>query len=254
MSGTVGGNLNMGDYDTTGIDQLIGTTDIKIETTSNNNITLLPNGTGITKVGDAISTAISVTDNDDVLVTGGLEIAESLFTGMITGAINRRDAPFMDFSVTNADPAGTEESLGIFIDGQFILKPYAESDGAGGIQNKTVRVIGLQSYGRIQGAQGVDVASATNLVLTSGNSFEITGTTKIDLISNLGWQEGSVVSLTCNESVTFDDGTATSGTNITLVLAGGADFDCTAEDVLVLKLDSTTATGQAWREQSRSVN
>ncbi len=108
---------------------------------------------------------------------------------------------------------------------------------------------------RFSETQGTDVASTTNLLLpTDGNAFEVTGTTKIDLISNIGWQEGSTITLICNESVTIDDGTATASTNITIALAGSGDFGCTAQDILVLKLLSTTADGQAWIEQTRSAN
>jgi hypothetical protein len=114
---------------------------------------------------------------------------------------------------------------------------------------------GFKVNTRLRTPQGADVASATNLVLgADGNSFEITGTTKIDLISNLGWGNGDQIKLVCNENVTFDDGTATSGTNITIALAGGGDFSCTAQDILVLELKETTASGQFWGEVSRSAN
>lgn len=106
---------------------------------------------------------------------------------------------------------------------------------------------------RLQEAQGTDVASATNITLPSdGNTFELTGTTKVDLISNVGWQEGSEITLICNESVTIDHGTATSSTNVTILLAGAGDFGCTANDNFTLKLQSTTATGQFWGETSRT--
>lgn len=108
--------------------------------------------------------------------------------------------------------------------------------------------------GRVLAKQGADVASATNLVLgTDGNVFEITGTTKIDLISNLTWQNGSVITLIANESVVIDHGTATSTTNITIRLAGAVDYSMTAGDTLTLVLSETTAEGQAWREISRAV-
>jgi len=103
--------------------------------------------------------------------------------------------------------------------------------------------------------QGTDIASGTNIVIpTDGNLFELTGTTKVDLIANTGWQDGQQVTLIANESVVIDHGTSTSGANITLQLAGAADYSMTAGDVLVLVLASTTAGGQAWREITRSVN
>ena len=108
--------------------------------------------------------------------------------------------------------------------------------------------------GRILG-NTADIASGTNIVLpsTGGNVYELTGTTKVDLISNLGWTEGSTVVLVANESVTIDDGTSTSSTNITISLKAGGDYGMTAGDTLTLALVSTTAGGQMWTELSRVV-
>jgi len=109
--------------------------------------------------------------------------------------------------------------------------------------------------GRLRTGQGADVASATNLTLgTDGNTFEITGTTKIDLIDSTDWGNGDEITLIFNESVTVDDGTATSSNNVTIALAGGADFNATTDDVLKLILSENTSAGQAWRECFRSVN
>lgn len=111
----------------------------------------------------------------------------------------------------------------------------------------------LMNSSRFIEAQGADVASTTNLVLGSdGNAFELTGTTKVDLISNLSWQNGAIVTIIANESVTIDHGTTTSTTNITIRLAGAADFAMTAGDTLTLLLSETTAEGQAWRELARA--
>lgn len=45
-----------------------------ITTSSNGNLQLLPDGTGITKVGDAGNTSHSLDTNDDLFVTGQLEV------------------------------------------------------------------------------------------------------------------------------------------------------------------------------------
>ena len=45
-----------------------------IDTTSNGDLTLIPNGTGITIVGDAGSTSHSLANNDDLFVAGSLEV------------------------------------------------------------------------------------------------------------------------------------------------------------------------------------
>jgi len=60
-----------------------------IVTTSNGNITLLPNGTGITIVGDAGSTSHTLNTNDDIFVSGRLEVdGLSYFDGNIVLAGN----------------------------------------------------------------------------------------------------------------------------------------------------------------------
>lgn len=100
--------------------------------------------------------------------------------------------------------------------------------------------------------QGTDVASASTITLTNGNSFELTGTTTVNLITNTGWVEGSIITLIANESVTINHGTATSGSAITILLAGASNFAMTANDTLTLIYSSTTAGGIAWREICRT--
>lgn len=56
----------------------------QITTTSNGNINLLPNGTGITKVGDAGSTSNGLNTNDDCFISGKLEVDG---TGYFDGSI-----------------------------------------------------------------------------------------------------------------------------------------------------------------------
>lgn len=111
----------------------------------------------------------------------------------------------------------------------------------------------ITTGGRFQKKQGADVASATNLTLGSdGNVFEITGTTKIDLISNVGWQNGSEITLFFTSTANVDHGTVTSGTNITIKLDGSVDFVPAAGDMLRLMLAEVGGT-QVWRETGRVV-
>lgn len=113
---------------------------------------------------------------------------------------------------------------------------------------------GFTITSRLSANQGADVASATNLTLgADGNTFEITGTTQIDLILITSWRNGSVITLVFNESLTVRHGIATSGSNVTILLAGAANFSATANDTLTLVLCETTAGGQAWRELARTV-
>jgi len=110
----------------------------------------------------------------------------------------------------------------------------------------------ITATGRILEAQGADVASANNLSLgTDGNSFEITGTTPINLISNVSWQNGSVVTLLFTSTPTVKHAQTTSGTNIKILLAGALDFAATANDSLTLRLGEVGGT-QAWYEICRT--
>jgi hypothetical protein len=112
---------------------------------------------------------------------------------------------------------------------------------------------GATISGRLLGTQGSDVASANDLTLGSdGNVFEITGVTQVNRIVNTSWQNGSQVTLFFTGSVTVADAQASAGANITILLAGGANYSATAGDSLVLMLAEIGGT-QAWREISRTV-
>ncbi len=108
--------------------------------------------------------------------------------------------------------------------------------------------------GRVLESQGADIGSTNNLVLgDDGNIFEITGTTDINLISNLTWQNGATIRLLFTSTATVKDAQATSTTNITILLDGSADFVPSAGDTLQLTLCEIGGT-QAWRETgSRNV-
>jgi len=112
----------------------------------------------------------------------------------------------------------------------------------------------LVSSNYIKTSQGADVASANNLSLNAGGSaFYITGTTTINLISNTGWQDGAEITLVFEGSLTVTNNSGTSGSNMNILLAGGANFSATANDVLKLVSITTGGTRQ-WLEVSRSVN
>ncbi len=109
----------------------------------------------------------------------------------------------------------------------------------------------ITAGGRIQGAQGIDVASANDLVLGGdGNTFEITGNTQINHIANTGWQNGSEVTLLFTSTPTVDHANASAGANITILLDGAVDFVAAAGDRLKLLLCEIGGT-QAWREVGR---
>jgi len=107
---------------------------------------------------------------------------------------------------------------------------------------------------RLSQKQGADVASASTIALGyDGNTFEITGTTTIDLITKTGWQNGSVIHLVFSDDLRVTNDVASSGDDITIVLASDANFDASADDVLTLMLCEVGGV-QKWLEVSRSVN
>lgn len=107
----------------------------------------------------------------------------------------------------------------------------------------------LQFNGRVLGTQGTDVASASNITLTQGNQFNITGAIQIDRISSVGWTVGSPVILKFNSAITLSHGTAVSGSFYGLKLAGSIAFNAKADSTLTLYFD-----GSWWRESARTVS
>ena len=114
--------------------------------------------------------------------------------------------------------------------------------------------IRITNGGRTLLKQGADVASAAGAIAlgADGNSFEITGTNAITLISSTNWQNGSIVTLVFTSTATLTDGTANSGTDIGMELAGNANFVASAGATLTMVLSEIGGT-QRWREVARSV-
>ncbi len=145
---TMAGDLNMGGYKIVNNASVTGLTTLTLSTLSNSNLILLPHGTGKTVVGDAVATPVSLgANNDSLFVTKDLEVGDNIFTGGITMATDRGDVPWVDWSVTSASADGTAQSLPFLIGGQWIGEPYAESNGAGGVQNMEWRTRNLRNYG-----------------------------------------------------------------------------------------------------------
>ena len=108
----------------------------------------------------------------------------------------------------------------------------------------------LVGSARFQTSTGANVASAGDLTLgNDGNVFTITGTTTINAITTTNWQAGSEIILIFSDNVTVSNNVAGGANTAVLLLAGGANFSATANDVLKLVYNGTS-----WFEVSRSVN
>lgn len=90
---------------------------------------------------------------------------------------------------------------------------------------------------RLEWIQGEEVASAPNLVLGRlGNSFKITGTIPINLLSAENWRIGSVVKLTFTDVLTVKSDTPSLGYDTTIRIASGEHFITSPGATLTLYL------------------
>ena len=98
--------------------------------------------------------------------------------------------------------------------------------------------------------KGSDIASATNITIgTSGNTFDVTGTTTIEHFDNANWAVGSVVSLHFDGAVTLTNNAGgLSGAQANILLSGDANFTTATGDILTFLLHDSTN----WQEVSRN--
>ena len=155
-----------------------------------------------------------------------------------------------------ANTYGTRDSITViganFIKETIVRGKLIDSTLSAGAGTKAVRwnsSTGEFTYADTTANQGTDVASANNLAVVA-NSTEITGTTQVNLIANTGWVNGAEINLLLANGITIKNGQTTSGSNITILLDGAADFVTASASMLTLVLSEVGGT-QAWREKSR---
>ena len=98
--------------------------------------------------------------------------------------------------------------------------------------------------------KGSDIASATNITIgTSGNTFDITGTTTIEHFDNANWAIGSVISLHFDGAVVLTNNAGgLTGNQANILLSGDANFTTATGDILTFLLHDSTN----WQEVSRN--
>lgn len=186
-------------------------------------------------------------------VTSGSAYAETFviathpsgFWGGLGGAmVGMRTNNNLNF-ITNAATRATITAAGEFLIG-------TTTDAGDGKLQVSGNVL---VAGRVLQTQGADVASAAGAIAvgSDGNTFELTGTNAVTLISNVGWRNGSEIIIVFTSTASLTDGTANSGTDIGMELAGNANFTGSADDVITLVLTEVGGV-QKWREKSRTVN
>lgn len=107
---------------------------------------------------------------------------------------------------------------------------------------------GVRANLRMQGKQGSDIASANDLILGDGNTFEITGTTQINAINTTNWQNGAEVNLLFTSNPTVKHNTAGGAGTAPIILSAGVDFAASSGKILTLLLSEIGGT-QAWRQK-----
>jgi hypothetical protein len=126
--------------------------------------------------GDAGTTGHSLDSEDDLLVTGDLEVDGTLYAdGDLVAGTFAIDADsgavtLVDMSVTDAPADNTEESLAFKIDGNTLLKLYSQADSAGAVDTMSV-----QYFYPLQGG-----SSASPMTLTVGTPLFAQYTTCAD--------------------------------------------------------------------------
>lgn len=119
----------------------------------------------------------------------------------------------------------------------------------GNAATDTVTLTGtLNASNSINAAQGTQAASANNLDLaeTTGNVFEITGTTQINQLNTTGWQNGSTVSLLFADAVTIAHNQTPTGLTARFVTGSAGSIVTVANEVWTFVL-TTSASVRAWR-------
>lgn len=98
--------------------------------------------------------------------------------------------------------------------------------------------------------KGTDIASATNITIgTSGNTFDVTGTTTIQHFDNANWVVGSTISLQFDGAVTLTHNSGgLSGNQANILLSGNTNFTTATGDILTFLLHDSTS----WQEISRN--
>jgi len=210
------------------------------------------NVTGLINAADGSSGNPSITfstsDNEGFWLngTGNIVMANQNQNIWQTNTAAMRIKNTVQVNFASGDPTSTGADIGIARDAAGVLRVTNGSTGVGDLLAK-----GVTWSGRVLQSQGKDVASANNLSLgTDGNTFEITGTTQVNLIANTNWQNGSEITLLLASGITVKHGQATSGSNITISLSGAADLVTAAETALTLVLSEVGGT-QKWREKHR---
>jgi hypothetical protein len=210
-------------------------------------------GTGINITAGTNKTVDHVTVKNNTFVDSIVNINASA-SGATKDSIN---VIGNKFEITaDATTAVTIHTLdNVAINGNAIISTFADNTGSAVSETSCTNVV--YGFNRVSGyANSTDqsrtvvvserlglkksatVTAANNLTLGKGTVNITTGSTAINLISNIGWSDGGIAIIKFGAAVTVNHNEATSSTNITIQLDGSADMSAIAGDVLVLRYDA----------------
>lgn len=199
--------------------------------------------TGTTTISSFGLTQLSVSDNTGIQQFGDID-GDWAFDLLYIDGPNRK--------ITLQDSGANYLSL------DMDNKLYQLGDTSGANNGTTLSVDDVNSISyftnRWSQAKGTDVASAGSLTLgNGGNYFEISGTTTINFISDIGWKDGSVVTLYFQGSLnlTNNDGSGVSPQK-PMFLAGSEDATTAAGSAFSFIYDSSLGSSGAWQEINRT--
>jgi hypothetical protein len=170
----------------------------------------------------------------------GITSVNSLNLGAASIDTNAGIVSWMDLPVTSSQSAGTVQSYTAQIDSTPLLTVYAESDGAGGIQNSRVKVDTRLSYTpsatqAITAATNTILANAALVVLDPNGNYTMTSAPTI-----ADGATGQLVYITCANAeantVTVQDQDTLASSNLQL---GASTRAISGKDVLALLFDGT---------------
>ena len=104
--------------------------------------------------------------------------------------------------------------------------------------------------------KGSDIASSTNITIgTSGNTFDVTGTTTIQHFDNANWAVGSVVSLHFDGALILTNNAGSlSGAKCNILLTGDTNYTTKAGDIITFLLHESTSWQEISRNSSASID
>ena len=231
-----------------------------IAITRNNSGQILPTSlSGAVILGDMPNTGIYTAENNAVYISGGNGSVDQKYYFGAGAADNNYFQVSPTYVEANRNGSNwyfrSSAGRGTGGGGNFIFQTWTAVGSGTTLQTTAQTELTIERNivklnNRFQTSTGADVASANDLTLgNDGNVFTITGTTQINAITTTNWQAGSEIILIFNASVTVKNNTAGGANTAVMLLAGGADFSATANDVLKLVYNGTS-----WFEVSRSVN